>query len=166
LIGGSDGNNSLFTTDAFDPVSGSVSAGPNLLMPRAALTANTLLDGTVLVVGGNDGIGDLATAELYDPATQSFSFIFGSLTLLRSGHLAFVIPNNNNVLIAGGMSNGVPQAACELYTLQGEFMPAGPTSTPRANATGVAIGPGQVLTAGGRNDAGVEARVGGIRDRP
>jgi hypothetical protein len=160
LIGGSDGNNSLFTTDVFDPASTSVGAGSNLLMPLAALTANTLLDGTVLVVGGNDGMQDLASAEIYDPSAQSFSFIFGSLTVPRSGHLAFVIPDNNNVLIVGGMSNGAAQATCELYTLQDEFMPVGSTSTPRAHAAGVAIGPGLVLTAGGRNDEGVELHSG------
>ena len=165
LAGGSDGTQSLSTTDIFDPASGGVSPGPNRSIARAGLTANTLLDGTVLIVGGNDGTEDLASAEIYDPVAKLFSFNWGSPTVPRSGHSAFVIPNNNNVLIVGGMSNGVATAACELYTFQGEFMPVGSTSTPRAHAAGVAIGPGLVLTAGGSNDSGVEARSGVNRAR-
>jgi hypothetical protein len=160
LLGGSDGAQSLASTDIFDPATATASPGPNLLLPRAGLTANTLLDGTVLVVGGNDGNQDLASAEIFDPGAQTFSFNFGSPTVPRSGHQAFVIPNNGNVLIVGGMSNGSATAQCELYTFQGEFMPVGSTGTPRAHAAGIAIGPGKVLTAGGSNDAGVEARSG------
>jgi hypothetical protein len=161
LIGGSDGTQSLASTDLFDPVTGSVSPGPNLLVARAAHTANSLLDGRVLVVGGNDGNQDLASAEFYDPGVQSFSFTYGSLATPRSGHLALVIPNNNNVLIVDGMSNGVALAACELYNLgQDTFTSAGSTGTPRAHAAGTAFGPGMIFTAGGQNDTGVEARAG------
>ena len=73
-----------------------------------------MIDGHVLVVGGNDGANDLASAEIFESATGSF-FGTGAMQVARSGHVAVLLPNNNQVLIAGGMSAGAAVASAELY---------------------------------------------------
>ena len=78
------------------------------------LSATTLLDGHVLVAGGNDSTNDLSSAEIFDPATGSF-FNTGAMQVARSGHVAVLLPNNNQVLIAGGTSAGTAVASAELY---------------------------------------------------
>ena len=39
----------------------------------------------------------------------------GSMQTARSGHVAVLLPNNNQVLVAGGMSTGVAVSSAELY---------------------------------------------------
>ena len=72
---------------------------------RVKATATTMLDGHVLVVGGNDGTNDLASAEIFDAASGSF-FATGAMQTARSGHVAVLLPDNNQVLIAGGTQAG------------------------------------------------------------
>ena len=76
---------------------------------RVRATATAMLGGHVLVVGGNDGANDLATAEIFEPATGSF-FGTGATQVARSGHIAVLLPNNNQVLIAGCTSAGTAVA--------------------------------------------------------
>src|SRR5467141_1538650 len=116
IIGGSNGTAPVATTDIFNPVAGSVAAGPSLATRRSGHSATTLLDGRVLVVGGNNIVTnpdgstttvDLASAEIFDPAAGTFTTSASALATARAGHLAFLLPHNNNVLIVGGTSNGV-----------------------------------------------------------
>jgi Kelch motif len=79
-----------------------------------AATATAMIDGHVLVVGGNDGTDDLSSAEIFDSATGAF-FTTGAMQIARSGHVAVLLPNNNQVLFAGGMSAGAAVASAELY---------------------------------------------------
>ncbi len=90
-----------------------------------------MLDGHVLVVGGSDGTSDLATAEIFDPASQSF-FATGGLQTPRSGHTAVLLPNNNQVLIAGGQSAGTAVASAELYADWRDGFLSAPESDVRA----------------------------------
>src|SRR4029450_8244941 len=94
-----------------DPASGqSVGVSSALSTARVRGTATTLLDGHVLIVGGSDGTNDLGSAEMFEPATGSF-FMTGAMQTARSGHVALLLPNNNQVLIAGGMSAGAAVAS-------------------------------------------------------
>jgi len=112
VAGGSDGLSALSSTDIFDPATAQASPGPALSTARAAASATTLLDGKVLVAGGSDGTSDLASAEVYDPALISFSATAGGLATARQGHLAFLLPFNNQVLIVGGTSGPPPRRSC------------------------------------------------------
>ena len=107
LVGGFDGTNPLASSDIFDPSTGTSSAGPNLTVARYSHSATTLMNGQVAVIGGagsdgNAGITDFASIEIFDPTAGTFSPANASLTSARQGHQAFLLPNNNDVLIVGG----------------------------------------------------------------
>ncbi len=59
-----------------------------------------LPDGAILLAGGFDGKSDLDTAEIFDPGTGRFTVVAGTMTAARSGHVAILLPDNNQVLIA------------------------------------------------------------------
>ncbi len=158
IAGGFDGTNQLVSSDIFDPPSGNVSAGPSLATARFAHSATTLLDGTVLIAGGattgSNGTVDLASAEVFDPTTGAFSTVGANLATARQGHQAFLLPNNNNVLIVGGTSAGQPVGASELFSAwQGTFAATGANVTPRSGATGSAMKQDGLLLAAGGSDA-------------
>ncbi len=128
----------------------------------------TLLDGTVLIAGGsyaegaaaNGNIAELNSAEIFDPAAGTIVLSASPLSQGRAGHQAFLLPNNNNVLLVGGSYNGTDLASSELYTpWLGQFAATGAMSTARASATGAALFPmadGQLLVAGGSNQSSAE----------
>src|SRR5207247_7140681 len=97
------------STDIFDPATGTISAGPELLTGRAGHTATTLLSGKVLIVGGTDGLTDLDSAEIFDAATGKIQPT-SSLHSARSGHSAYLL-SSGDVLIVGG-----DVQAAELYS--------------------------------------------------
>ena len=125
IVGGSgvDANGNpvtLGSSDIYDPGTGSVSPGPTLVTARSKHSATMQLDGKVAVIGGNDGSNDLASIEVYDPlAAGNFAVAAASLVTPRSGHLAFLLPKNNQVLVVGGQSGGVDMATAELYVSWG-----------------------------------------------
>ncbi|HXU17948.1 MAG TPA: kelch repeat-containing protein [Terriglobales bacterium] len=161
IVGGYDGNNPLALSDVFDPASNAVSAGPSLATSRYGHSATTLLDGRVAVIGGTDGANDLASAEIFDPASGGFSNAGAALTTARHGHQAFLLPNNNGVLIVGGSSGGVVVGASELFIPQ--ISPAGVWSsgitatgsnlTARNAAVGSAMKQDGLFLAAGGNDS-------------
>ena len=164
IIGGTNGTNPLASTDIFDPAAGSVAPGPSLAAPRSGHSATTLLDGRVLVAGGNNIVTnadgsttatDLASAEIFDPSAGTFSLATSTLATRRHGHLAFLLPHNNNVLIVGGISFGAPVASSELFTpWQGTFSATSSLTTARSKATGSAMQQdGLLLIAGGKDAA-------------
>src|SRR6266850_12024 len=165
IIGGSNGTAPVASTDILNPVAGSVAAGPSLATRRSGHSATTLLDGHVLVAGGNnivtnpDGSAttvDLASAEIFDPTAGTFTTSASALATARAGHLAFLLPHNNNVLIVGGTSNGVSISSAELFTpWQGTFSATGSLSTARSNAVGSPMQQdGLLLVAGGKDASG------------
>ena len=151
IVGGSNGTATLATTDVFDPARGRVAAGPSLATPRAGASATLLPNGRVLVAGGSDGSADLVSLELFDPRAGTFSAAGGSLVAARSGHLAFLLPLNNQVLILGGTAAGVALPAAELYTPWTDgSAPTDPLWTPRAGAVGTPLrSAGRLFAAGG-----------------
>jgi hypothetical protein len=178
IAGGFDGTNPLGSTEIFDPTSDTVSAGPLLATARYAASATTLLNGQVAVIGGagSDGSGgttDLASIEVFDPA-GTFTATSASLTTAREGHQAFLLPNNNNVLIVGGTSGATALSSSELFTVQASpsngawsytVSSTGAVNSARAGATGsanqlsgpssvVAFKPGYFLVVGGKDATG------------
>ena len=125
IVGGNNGTAPVASTDIFDPVAGAVDAGPALATARFGHSATTLLHGLVVVIGGNNGNAvpaqaDATPAEIVDftAATPAFRTLATNLATPREGHLAVLLPNNNNILIAGGTSAGTTVASAELFTPQ------------------------------------------------
>ena len=165
LIGGSNGSVPLTTTEIFDPTSNSISAGPALPAPRMGHSATTLLDGRVLVAGGTTVVSnpdgstsntDLGSAAIYDPATGNFALSTSSLAAPRRDHAAFLLPNNNSVLIVGGISSSNEIATAEMFVPStGTFIATGSPAAARQHATGTALKQdGILLLAGGSNSTG------------
>jgi len=179
IIGGFDGTNPLASTDVFDPSAGTIAAGPALATARYSATATTLLNGQVAVIGGagsdgNGGITDLASIEIFDPTAGAFSTVSAALATAREGHQAYLLPNNNNVLITGGTSGGTALASSELFTAQGSsadgswgysVSATGAMTAARSGASGAANQkngpyavvtpmPGLVITGGGADASG------------
>jgi hypothetical protein len=110
IAGGRDGLSVLDHVEMFDSETGQTqSLAVRMSEPREKLTATKLLDGHVLIAGGRNDSGDLATAEIFESGNGGI-FPTGALHAPRSGHVAVLLPNNNQVLIAGG--NGT---SAELY---------------------------------------------------
>ena len=141
VAGGSNGSGVLDYLELFDTTSGlTQSLSIRLAVAREKLTATRLLDGHVLLAGGRDGSGNLAVAEIFASGSRSI-FETGSLRTARSGHTAVLLPNNNQVLIAGGTVNGAPSATAELYAdwRDGFRAVPNPMSQARTGAVGGAM---------------------------
>ncbi|HEU5335373.1 MAG TPA: MBG domain-containing protein, partial [Terriglobales bacterium] len=169
IVGGAgldaNGNpTALASSDIYDPATGSVSSGPALNVARSKHSATTQLDGKVVVIGGNDGNNDLAGIEVYDPAAGgNFTVLSAALVTPRSGHLVFLLPNNNEVLVAGGQSAGVDLASAELYVPWGNqgagaVQATGAMSAARSQAAGASLSAanGLTLVAGGSAQTSAE----------
>ena len=113
IVGGSNGSGFLDYVELFDSATGQTeSQAVRLTVARDWLTATRLLDGHVLIAGGRNESGSLAIAEIFVSGSRSI-FETGSLRTPRSGHAAVLLPNNNQVLIAGGA--GAAALSAELY---------------------------------------------------
>ena len=168
IAGGFSGDAALSSIDVFDPETESVGPlGVSLGTPRAGLSATTLLDGKVLFFGGNDGSNDLATSEIFDAATGAI--VAGpAATAARRDHDAFLLPNNNAVLIVGGATADGASASAELYlSWLNQFWSTAPPAAPRYRAAGSALstesygeapaGAGVLVLAGGVGQNSSEA---------
>lgn len=125
----------------------------SLNLARAGHAATLLSDGKVLVAGGAG-----TSAELYDPATGKWT-LTGTLGVPRSDPAATLL-NNGQVLVVGG-DRGESSAqslgllgTCELYDpATGTWSKTGSLNTPRDGFTATALPNGEVLVAGGDDDA-------------
>ncbi|MGC2322709.1 MAG: kelch repeat-containing protein, partial [Terriglobales bacterium] len=165
LVGGTsvaaDGSATVLkSAEIYDPVLKEVSSASPLNIARASHSLTTLVDGTVVAIGGNDGTSDLASAEVYQPASDSWQLVSGSaLATARSQHLAFLLPKNNGVLIAGGKSSGADLSAAEIFqSWTATFQATGSMSVARSGAIGSPLTQdGMLLVAGGSNQSSAEA---------
>src|SRR5262249_44329059 len=112
IAGGSDSSSTLDTADVYDPSADAVSYAGRMSGPREGLSATTLSDGRVFLAGGRDQKGDLASAEFYDVTDGKFSASV-KLKTARHSHLAFLLPDNNSVVMAGGVVGARASAAAE-----------------------------------------------------
>ncbi|UFS61584.1 hypothetical protein LOH54_07895 [Sulfurimonas sp. HSL-3221] len=76
IAGGRIDGNSTVSTELFDPVTETFTAGPDMHVARRNHTAALLQDGRVLIVGGYTSLSHrLFSAELYDPAAGTTAFL-------------------------------------------------------------------------------------------
>jgi N-acetylneuraminic acid mutarotase len=125
----------------------------SLHFARAGHAATLLPDGKVLVVGGAG-----TSAELYDPASVQWT-VTGALGVPRSDPTATLL-NNGQVLVVGGhRGEASPQSlgllgTSELYDpATGTWSKTGSLNTPRDGFTATLLQNGEVLVAGGVDNA-------------
>ncbi|MFN8826251.1 MAG: Kelch repeat-containing protein [Planctomycetota bacterium] len=96
------------TSEIFDPVTNTFTAGPNMLEARALHTSTTLTNGQVLIAGGISLLPIVsiptvsATAYRFNPTTNSFglpAFFSGARFLHTAAPLS-----NGRVLLVGGLT--------------------------------------------------------------
>lgn len=174
IVGGANDNGVLSDAEIFDPASMTFTSITGMNAAREFPAVTALSDGTILISGGNDPNGEsLNTAEIYDPATRTFTLttaLKGSGTDMNSSRVlqTSTLLNDGTVLIAGGEQDSAFVAvdylkSAEIYdpatakfTAAAHLMVntrSNHSATLIANS-GTALD-GQVLIAGGMNNAGV-----------
>ena len=153
------------TTELYDPLTNSWSAGPPLTLGvRSSHSAVLLGNGKVLVTAGLQNYPDCtyrATSELYDPALNTWTAT-GSLSLRRSSATTTLLADGR-VLLAGGPQNGCPTPnsglnEAEVYDpASGTWTVTGTLSLPRFNNSITRLPNGKVLLAGGYSAVGTIA---------
>ena len=149
ITGGFAGDeNSLSSTEIFDPATRQFLPGNNMSVARASHSATLLPDGKVLIAGGYNG-NYLDSAEIYHPKTGEFTSA-GKMTMPRSGQIA-VLLKNGKVLLAGGVGTGWTfLAEAEVYDPSANtFTKTGNMLAARESHTATLLKDGQVLISGG-----------------
>ena len=162
MVGGQDAKNTILASaELFDPGTGRFTPTGRMNTAREFHTATLLEDGTVLIAGGDSGNEALATAELFDPETLTFAPT-GNMQQARELHTA-TLRNDGTVLLVGGdaLISGVDgekhaglveesTATAEVFDpSNGNFLPAGEMSNPRAKHTATLLPDGTVIVIGG-----------------
>jgi N-acetylneuraminic acid mutarotase len=157
VAGGFSGSTQVATAERYDPATDTWTLAAQMADARQQATATLLPSGQVLVAGGASGNSAfLATAERYDPATDTWTRA-AQMVSPRVWHTATLLPNGQ-VLVAGGFYSATGQTAY-LATVE-RYDPATDTwvraaqmSSPRSAHTATLLPNGQVLVAGGQNEA-------------
>ena len=171
LIAGGDAGESgaVLSAELFDPANDAFTALPasgstELQTSRDGAVAAPLPDGQVLIAGGRNRGGPLQSAELFDPANDTFTALpaSGSTELQTARAFAVAAPlSDGQVLIAGGdnrrrrpAERGAVRSRHDTFTA---LAASGSTElqTRRVGAVAAPLPDGQVLIAGGGNDAGL-----------
>lgn len=106
IAGGWSQSHGIAQTELFDPTTNTFSAGPDLSVLRADLTAHVLADGKVVLIGGADGNGNIwNTVDVYDPATSSIIQQFNTMNYERYAQSSALL-SDGRILIVGGSYGG------------------------------------------------------------
>lgn len=158
---------SLRTTEIFDPITNTFSAGPNMQTYRLGHTATKLDNGDVLIVGGYSRTFFIilfipyvsGEAEIYNFSAGnpgSFGSEFATFTLTtggRFGHAAVKL-DNGDVLVIGGAEGSDPlvptaEFTWELWKPGSGFTFQGSVNDGRILPTGSLLHDGTVVIVGG-----------------
>ncbi len=166
------------TTEIFDPTSGQSTCGPVLATGRASHAAVKVGTDSVVLIGGRDASGALATIEFVTVGDEGSQVATAQLAVGRSHSVAAMVPNQNAVVIVGGVTDrddgfplGAPEqstglASIELLTLNRSNLEASTMSCGEAGLElieargdpGFAMVSGRLLVAGGIGDTGSVVR--------
>jgi Abnormal spindle-like microcephaly-assoc'd, ASPM-SPD-2-Hydin/Kelch motif/Galactose oxidase, central domain len=164
LVAGGADSAPLASAKLYDPTTNTWSDAGTMHVARHGQAAALLDDGKVLVAGGFTAGTDptapgayTRTAEIYDPAANTWAQVASmdtgrfepTMTVLKDGR----------VLVAGGTGDAggksaVSLASAEIYNPTGDtWTPATPMSAARAGDTATLLSDGDVLVAGGYDNA-------------
>jgi len=164
LAGGLSHNDTMASTELYDPAANTFTVGPNMNVARDHHTATVISlgpnAGKILLAGGETRSNDvvsLASTELYDPTANKFA-VGPNMNASRYAHTATAIasgPNVGKILLAGGFNQGDgPLVSTELYDPATNKFVVGPTLNAARfghTATAITLGPnaGKILLTGG-----------------
>ena len=138
-------NQTLATSELYNPVSNAWEATGSLNEGRYLTEAAPLPDGRVLVAGG---FGPTDTAETYDPNTGAWSFTASPMSFSKARPTVTPLADGN-VLVNNGWNNG-PVPASDVFDYRtNTFRRTDTPRTHRWNATAVLLPNGRVLALAG-----------------
>jgi Kelch motif len=156
IAGGFDGGEqSLASSEIYDPASRAWSTGPVMPAGRTQASAVTLQTGEVLVVGGEtDGSTTDPTphsAVIYHPATNTFTTAPGTLSEGRADAGIALLPGGDAMVIGGfDPATGLDLSTTEIFDPStGAFTPGPPMNGPRESPMTTTLPNGDILIAGG-----------------
>jgi YD repeat-containing protein len=156
--GNSGGTTSLTSVQLFDATALTWSTTTALATAREAQTATTLANGNVLIAGGKSGTTTLGTTFVFTiPAsgTAATWVSAGTMTALRSGHTATLLPSaivkNGQVLVAGGSNGTSTLGTAELWNGTSTWTATTALATPVQGQTATLLSNNMILLAGGAN---------------
>ncbi len=141
------------TTPANPPTIAPTPAPLDVVSGRAAHTATTLLDGSLLLAGGcvTDGCGT-ATAETFLVSADGAGAIPGpTMSTPRDAHSATLLPDGRVLLVGGYAGEGqAPLASVDVYDpVTQSILEVGSLATGRGGHAAALTGDGRVLVVGG-----------------
>lgn len=161
------------TTEIYDPVTGESTCGPNLLAGRAHHSAVRVGASSVALIGGRNDTGVVGTIEFITVGDSSGVNAANSLATPRSHMAALLVPNQNAIFVAGGISsavsspeNGVGLQSVEIISLNRSNLSLSTVIcgepalqlTQARGAPGFALVAGRALLAGGVTENGEVTR--------
>lgn len=116
MAGGYNGSSVLFSSELYNPATGTFAPTGSLNTARHAHAATVLNDGTVLITGVTVDTVYTATAgaELYNPATGIFTAT-GSMSTVRSYHTAKLLYNGMALVLGRKQGPSGSAASADLY---------------------------------------------------
>lgn len=161
------------TTEIYDPATGESTCGPNLLEGRAHHTAVRVGASSIALVGGRNAAGVMGSIEFITVGDSTGVNAANNLATPRSHMAALLVPNQNAIFVAGGISgpvsspeNGTGIQSVEIISLNRSNLslstvicgdPALQLSMARG-APGYALVSGRALIAGGVTENGEVTR--------
>lgn len=151
------------STDLYDPVANTISAGPSMASPRSMIEPVALDANRWLLAGGINSLTltnlgtPTNTAEIYDAVANTWTTV-GSMATPRGNHQGWAL-GGGRFLLAGGANGNilgpVPLQSTEIFNTATNAFTAGPPMTmPRAGAAKFATPYGQVQLFGGASAGG------------
>jgi hypothetical protein len=180
LVTGGHAGAPLAGAELYDPAKNGWSKAASMNVARHGHAAALLPSGKVLVAGGFAPAADptapvggyTSTAEIYDPAADTWTKA-ADMRTARFRPTMTALPDGR-VLVAGGSGDvetpdgvraGVSLAGAEVYDPAADsWTDVPPMSVPRALATATSLEDGEVLVAGGYDDATGELRSAELYD--